>query len=128
MATYQRLQAKALELIGKYGAPATIRRHTRTDYDPETGNFGDDNYTDHNIYAVNQPAAKQTQTGAGQKFMDGVLIEAGDRIFIVPAINLEITPAPGDILISGQETFTVKAVNTVKPATLALIHTILAKK
>lgn len=81
-------------LIDKFGKTVVIRRTTRTAYDGAAGTGGDENAP------VNYTVKVTPPTDFMFKRIDGTLVEEGDEVVSVAALNLAITPdATIDVVI-----------------------------
>lgn len=118
MANYAKAAAGALKSIRKAGLAAVIRRVVVGDYDTDTGRPAETT-SDHDCVAVGFDYELQS---AGSAQADGTLIMAGDRQIFIPAAGLEIVPTNGDLVLLAGETWVVKNVKTLKPASIPILY------
>ena len=101
---YAATATTATRLLERFGAAATLRRHTGAAYNPATG--------------TTAPTVTSLSTTAAvfafdQKYIDGTLIQQGDqRAYLAPAV----VPQQGDALTWGGRDWQVVAVKPVSPA------------
>lgn len=121
MANYAKNAASALRAITKAGLAAVLRRSTPGTYDTETATTGAPTVTNYPCVAVSFDYELQS---SGTRQADGTLIEVGDRQIYIPAAGLSITPANGDLVLVDGETWVVKNVKKLKPASTAILYEI----
>lgn len=124
MTIYDRAAATALRLLTKYGQTVTLRRITTGDYDPSTGSASQTT-TDYTASAAKFDFDFRM---SGMTFVPGTLIQSGDKQIFMSAHSLGITPAPGDQVIIGVDTWPVMGVKELKPADTAVLYEILGRK
>jgi len=92
-------------LIDKFGKTVVIRRTTRTAYDGATGTGGDENAPVDYTVKVTPP------TEFTLKRIDGTLIEEGDEVVSVAALNLAIVPDKAiDVVVQDSEIWKMQQV------------------
>lgn len=101
----------ARDLIARFGQPITVVRETGASIDPVTG-------------AATQGAEEQfTPMGVIRpypaRFVDGTLIQRGDREMIV---DDTVEPKVSDTVLIGGEPWSVVNVETVNPAGVPIIY------
>ena len=104
---YAGLVKTAQALIAKFGTERTLTRTTQGAFDPLTGTYASTT-ADHKLNGV--------QVGINDSWRGKFVIETGDSVFLLAAGVIE--PQAGD-KVDGQ---TVVAVETVKPADVAVLY------
>lgn len=109
MSFYGRMAATTQRLIQDKGAPVTLRRPKRTEYDPITG---DD--TEH-------PPQDLPTHGVAKRYrhdlIDGTRIRQGDKEL---TLTDEQVPQMGDTVIAADGTWAIVAIDPIQPAETVL--------
>jgi hypothetical protein len=124
---YTATAAKALTMLNKYGMAMTLRRQTAGTFNPSTGAFTGAATTDYTVQGLIQSQTLQT-AGAGERFFNGTLIQAGDKFILLAASGLAVVPSPGDLLIIGSITFNIATIIPLEPGGTALMYRALVRK
>lgn len=107
---YPATAATATRLLQRFGAAATIKRHSGSAYDQATGT-STPTYTDH--------ATTAAVFAYAQKYIDGTLIQQGDQLaYCAPGV----VPEQGDRFGWQGATLTVIAVKPVSPAGVPVLY------
>ncbi len=125
MANYAKNASGALKAIRRAGLPAIIRRVTAGEYDTETGKVTAPVATNYQCFAVKFDYELQS---SGSQQADGTLILFGDKQIFIPAAGLETTPTNGDLVIVEGETWVIKNVKELKPASTAILFEVQGRK
>ncbi len=107
------MRLRAGLLLEQQGAPAILRRTPLT-YDPATGTATPGTPTDAAVVAHLRTVRDD--------LVDGTRIRAGDRLAIIAAKGLTLTPQVGDTLYEGDDPVTAPAFTVVeiRPRTVGL--------
>lgn len=124
MTIYDRAAASALRMLTKYGSSGTLRVVTVGEYDPNTGSAP----TTENDYPVSVAKFDFDLRMSGTTFAPGTVIIGGDKQIFMAAQGLAVTPAPGNKIIIGSETWNVEGVKELKPAATPILYEILGRK
>lgn len=119
MTDYAKAARSAAAKIQKAGQPATLRRSVAGVYDTDTSTVGAPVVTNDPCYVVLFDYNLQSG-GVGE--IDGNLVQVGDKKILLPALGLTLIPAPGDFLIVGAVTWTVKNVKALNPAGTPILY------
>ncbi|MDR2213952.1 MAG: hypothetical protein LBE21_10060 [Pseudomonadales bacterium] len=110
---YAKTAATAARLIGRFGAAATLRRNSGSQYDPSTGTA---------VPSWAEYPCTVAEVNYEAKDIDGTLIQASDRRLLV-APDVSQAPRTGDVfrLASGAEV-TVINVKATAPAGKTVLY------
>jgi hypothetical protein len=95
-----------LSIINEYGKTVIFETWTSKVYDPTTGSITKDGATDHS-HKVSPPEGYET------KYIDGNLIQVGDRKIYLPASGLEFTPKAGIQVLIDDVKWKIKKVDEI---------------
>lgn len=117
MTAFDRRAGRTAErLIERFGAPATLRRVTRS-YDPVTGEAGE--ITEDHAVTVSPPETFR------EDLIDGTLVRRGDLKTHLAATTAPVVPeATGDRLILSATTYEVLAVEPVMSGAVVAYYTL----
>lgn len=104
----------AFNAMGDIPQALTIRRTTPGVFDPALGMEVGGGTVDYPCRGV--------ILSYSQNLIDGTVIQAGDKQASIEAASLAVEPMPGDTLIQGAESWSVLAVNPVKPGSVAFLY------
>lgn len=125
---YTEIAADVLAALQEDGFAVTLRRQTAGTYNPVTGEFSGESTTDYAAQALIS-SQNMSQTGnTGERYFNGTLIQTGDKILMLAASGLSVTPAPGDRLIIGSVAWQIVTLITVEPGGVALFYRVLVRK
>lgn len=116
-ALYTKSAATALRLLTKYGQAVTLSHSTPGTYDPATGSVS---------------TVVTTQTGVAAELsysafeLTNTLIQRGDKKLLLAASGIT-TPVVDDTVTVGTVVYTIKNVNTLAPAGVAVTHELQAR-
>jgi hypothetical protein len=120
---YTHLSNRARKLLIKYGTHITISHHNPGTFDPIHGH-----YVGGGTVSCQGNAIVQTpRDNAGDKFIDGTLIQTGDRQLVI-ATGATLTPALGDHVTLASVLYGIVATVPVKPADTVLVHKVLLRR
>lgn len=126
---YARLKATAGRLISENGQPITLRRYEREAYSPALGGYtAGGGYDDYVVSGVVMTAGEGRNDALDNRFRDGALEEQDMRVVLVSAVDLPVTPEPGDALVFGGEIWRVLGLSSLDPAGDALLHQVTVKR
>ena len=110
---YVALAARIAKLIEKMGKPLTLRSYAAATYDPVTQTYTAGAATDVSVFGVEEKYNTHE--------VDGTLIQAGDRKFIVASSTV---PALDMKLVYGSVEYPIVAVNPLQPGATTLYYDI----
>lgn len=125
---YSTVAAKILAMLKRFGVAVVLRRQTAGTYDPVTGEFSGASTTDYSAWALMISQSMLQSGNAGDRYFDGTLIQTGDKMLILVASGLTVTPQPKDQLIISDVTWQIVARITVEPGGEALLYQVLVRK
>jgi hypothetical protein len=106
---YAAAAASALDMLNRFGAPATLKRTTAGTYDPATGTATE---------TVIDLATTAVVLAFPQKYIDGTLIRQGDRrALCAPGVE----PKAGDRFAWQGVEYTVIGATPIAPAGVAVL-------
>lgn len=108
---YNDMAATAAELLVEFGADASIVRSAST-YDPATGAAAQASTT-HAVRAV--------ESNHGRSYVDGSLIEAGARAYLIDPNGMSVEPRAGDSFVWGGAPGPVTRAGRVAPGGVAVL-------
>ena len=110
---YSRVANIATAQIKNFGRSMTLSQGS-SDWDPATSVETSTTATDTTITAV-ATAFKANQ-------IDGTTILAGDKMFLIAAKGLSVTPSVDDKIVDGADTWHIQSVETVQPGPTAILY------
>jgi hypothetical protein len=119
---YAKLGSRAGKLITKYGTRITISHHNPGTFDPIHGH-----YVGGGTVSCSAVAIVKAPSGTGDKFIDGTLIEQGDRELVI-GTGATLSPGVGDYATLGSVTWAIVGVNSVSPAGIDVVYRVLVRK
>lgn len=125
---YTATAAKILAMLEKFGVAVVLRRQTSGTYDPPAGEYSGAGTTDYPVQALVSSQSMPLSGNTGERYLGGVLIQTGDKILILAASGLAVTPQPKDLLIISGVTWQIVAAITVEPGGVALFYRVLVRK
>ncbi len=128
MPDYPAIAVQIKDGLAGAGATMTLRRLAKGIYDRAAGAFLPvDVDTDYSVVGICVSGGNPTST-SGQRFFNNVLVQTDDRVVLIAASGLAITPAPGDRLIIGSEIWNIISQVSVNPGTVNLMFRLLLRK
>ena len=120
MGFYENVRATAGRLLAadKFGRGMTLRRTTMA-YNPATQT---------STPTVADYAASGVVAEYEDKDIDGTLVKAGDRLIILSAEGLAITPTPADKVIVGGVVYSIVRDKPTNPAGVAVVYELQVRK
>lgn len=104
-------------LTNRFGKTIQLKRTLQNVYDPSAGVGGDDQIP--NTYTVKVTPPKNFML----KRIDGTLIEEGDEIVSLPALNSPVVPdQETDVIIYGGEVWTIKQIGKLYGGELVAMY------
>lgn len=126
---YNALSSKANSLVTKFGCTATLGIFSPGTYNPIIGSYTQITYTNHTInmvlLGVSGSAGRQ---GLSSDEVKLILEEKIDKIGIIAAEDLAVTPTTKDRILKGSDIYEILYVNSVTPATTTLIYKVWLRK
>lgn len=119
MSFYQNIANIANSEITNKGRSITYRSFAGGVYTPSTDSFSNAS-TDTTIFGV--------FTDYSQNEVNDTLIMAGDKLVIVSALDFTTPPKLNDFVIDGSDYYKVLSIETVKPASIAIIYKLQVRK
>lgn len=114
----------ASRMIGKYGATVVLTKVTPGAFDPLTETRGADTETAVAVTAVEQPYTPLMGVGLGLSFEQATAITADGRSFLMAAVDVPFSPAPGmTILAVDGRTWVIASVKTDAPDGAPILYT-----
>lgn len=115
--SYAKIAKAAKDQIADKGRSVTISRGG-DDFDPSTGIMGG---------TATTTVVKAVVSGFKTHQIDGTVIKAGDKMFLIAADGLTIKPDESDKIVDGAETYQVQNVEAVQPGDTALLYKVQAR-
>lgn len=119
MADYSSQKTTAYNLIKAKGVAVSFLRETESSY-----NYVTDSATE----ATASYSGYAVITEFKDKLINGDTIRLGDRLLLIPALNLSITPVEGDQIYIGDVLFNIPSVRTIGPSNAAIIFKVQVRK
>lgn len=111
---YTRMTSTALRLITRFGKAWTVRRYTKGTYDPSNNTRTTSATTDYTVQGM--------LSDYQQREIDGTNILKGDKLLLVAASGLAITPTITDLLVEGSTLYKIVNIEQIKPASTVLYY------
>ena len=117
MVDYVGIASSTKDAIEDSGTTVTLRRYAPSmDGSEPWKTSGSVGFTDYSVYAVRDEFRVEQ--------MDDRVVQLDDVKYIIPADGLAITPQAGDVVIQDDIIYRVIRVETIKPATVAVMYTL----
>lgn len=112
---YSEVAATALETLTEYGQPVTLSHGTPGAYDPATGTVAST--------VITQPGFA-AELSYSARDIDGTLILRGDKKLLLAASGITAPTVDDTVTVGtvGTVVYTIKSINTLAPAGVAVIH------
>lgn len=124
MTDYAKTAAGALKAVARAGRAAVLRQVAAGEYDPATG-VSAGATTDHACQVVTFDYSAQS---AGMGTEPDSLIQVGDKQIYMAASGLSVTPAPGNIVVVGADSWRIIHVKAVNPAGIPILYELNGRK
>lgn len=112
---YSGLSAVAIAQIADKGRDVTFVYKTQGTYNPATDSFSGQTSTTQTVSMV--------ITNYRKTEIDETMIKSGDRLgLLAPQTNLTRAPETGDSVTDGSETFSIVAIDEIKPGDTTLLY------
>ena len=118
---YDAARATALRLISENGVAGVLRRHERDNYDP-IADTDDIAVTDYPVSVVFTVLNRSSDTFDWETLLGSYEIDRMAKI-LIPSEGLAIEPRPGDEILAGGDTWTIKGVSPIRPDGASILHT-----
>lgn len=125
---YTEIAADVLAALQEDGFAVTLRRQTAGTYNPVTGERTGAQTLNYSVQGLITSQSMLQSGNTGERYFNGTLIQTGDKMLILAASGLAVTPAPGDQLIVSGVTWQAVTLITVEPGGVALFYRVLVRK
>jgi hypothetical protein len=125
---YTETAADVLAALQEDGFAVTLRRQIADTYNPATGGYTGGTTTDYPAQALISSQSMPQSGNTGERYFDGTLTKTGDKILMLAASGLAVTPQPGDRLIVSGIIWQVVALITTEPGGVALFYRVMVRK
>lgn len=119
MPNYTNLQKTAQRLIGSFGQDVTYTDSVKGTYDPVTNTL---------ISQKQEYVVKGVRMNYALSNIDGESVKQGDIRLLLEALDLPITPKPGDKISMSEETWEVISLLSTQPGDTVVYYELQLRK